>query len=460
MSYSHKMDFNRRAEEITGIQVLNNVAKAFGMFWWFFGALSIWATYFTMHLVLKDWTIDPIVLIAVTFGLAVIWEIFKYFSIEWIFADQVLSTKITAYAVSTALVFGSMYFHVYGATLRTSDTATKKVSDEVAYQRAMRQQKLDLQNKLIESNKGLESVLNNGTASDDKPTVGTMQMNLKLVEQLQKEKTEVLSSNELLEVYGKDIAVKSDGIMYAQIIAEMFLLFSLLSKFIYKANRDEQLKDFLEAKQALQELLYLAKEENTAKFVNAALDELNGYTINTNRTGLAMIQDKIARARASIRPDKEIEDKTPKQGSYTPDDREPILLGEGLDERHSSVIDECEEVELEECPDEVEIEETVAVANERVRALDLSVFEEDERKMLRILWDNGNIHKGDELVKREVAVIEAAEAGVRRAASALTALYGNLLKSGMISRPNLAGGYVAEVSLKKEIWTDKEPKRA
>ena len=454
MSYSHKMDFNRQAEAITGIQVLNNVAKAFGMFWWFFGALSIWATYFTMHLVLKNWAIDPIILTAVTFGLAVIWEIFKYFSIEWVFADQVLSTNITSKVVAFALVIGSMYFHVYGATLRTSNVATQKVTSEVDYQRKLAQQKLDLQNKLLESNKGLEVVLNNGTARDDAGTVGTMNLNLRLIKQLQEEKSEGITTNELLQIYGKDIAVKSDGVMYAQIIAEMFLLFSLLSKFIYKANRDEQLKDFLEAKQALSELLYLAKEETTASFVNAALDELDGYTMNSNKTGLSMIQYKIDRARAAILPDKAIEDKTPPPNTYAKQDSEPIMLGEGLTQEHRPVTDECEEIEFEECLNDMEIESDVT--NEKVRALDLSVFEEDDRKMLRILFDNGNIHEGDDLVKRDVAVIEAAEVGVKRASSALTALYGNLLKSGMITRPNLAGGYVANVSLKKEIWTDKE----
>lgn len=441
MSYSDKVRFNQRSEEVSSIKVLYDVAEVFGMFWWFFGVLSIWATYFTLNLVLGDWGIPSFFLLLLLVGIALIWEIFKHYSVKWLFADQELSTRMAAVVVSIFLVGGSMWFHFYGASLRSSEQGVKDVKTEVDFSRKAESEKLALKNKLLDTANNIVPVLKNGTTEDDSGAVGTIALVLKEFRNTDN-KTNVDTSKNLLEIYSKNIDIKSDGVMYAQIIVETFLLFSLLSKFIYKANRDKQMEDFQKAREELSELLYLAREEATAMFINTALDELDGYTRKENRMGLGFIQDKINRARAAIRPDVELS----KRESEEVKQEEPILLGQHVNP--NNVKQEAKEDCVFECKEK---ESTT------VKSLDLNMYDEaDDRQLIRILWDNGNIHKNDFLILRDVVVLEAGEKGISRAGMKLTLLYANLIASKLISRPDRSGRYKAEVSLAKVSRTEKE----
>ena len=111
----------------------------------------------------------------------------------------------------------------------------------------------------------------------------------------------------------------------------------------------------------------------------------------------------------------------------------------------------------EEC-EELEYEEVVSVEKEYEKAIDFSAFSEQEGVLIKILWNNGSIQPGEDLIDRDTVIKEARDNfGINRAGSILTNLYDNLENDHkMIERPKPNKGYKAKVALKKELWTEKQ----
>jgi len=446
-NYLAKVEFNRKANDATGIHVLNSVANAFGMFWWFFAILSISATYFTLDLVFSSWTIDPLILSSVLLFLSIIWDVFKYYSIEWVFADQVDSTAHTSKVVATILIVGSMAFHVYGATVRSSNNKTQKISQEVDYQRQIEQKKLELQQQLLNNNRELTPVLSNGTSKDDAGTVATMNLSLKLIDKLQRDTTKKMSSEELMSLYSQNIDTQSKGIMYAQIIAEAFLLFSLLSKFIYKANRDKDMQDLSEMYDALQEMLHLSRGNMTQQFVTDTLEQIQSQYTREQQGGAKIGRDyfknKIAEAKQMLDTERipatqKVETEPKRIGTVKPS----FARREQVKE---------EEIETEEIIEA----EMVEVDGKKYRCLDYRNYNDDEIYLIKVLWDNGDVLPGEFLTKTE-PILQSNEYRKRigKLYHVLSVLRGKLAEKDYIK--NSSRGYIANSALPKQLWQESE----
>ena len=91
------------------------------------------------------------------------------------------------------------------------------------------------------------------------------------------------------------------------------------------------------------------------------------------------------------------------------------------------------------------------LSSKKVRALDLKVYDEAEKKLLRILWDNGNIKMGDSLIPRRLVLKEV---GVLKGKSGvLTNLYDKLVENGY-AEFNIR--YVAKAELAQQLYQELE----
>jgi hypothetical protein len=89
------------------------------------------------------------------------------------------------------------------------------------------------------------------------------------------------------------------------------------------------------------------------------------------------------------------------------------------------------------------------VESSKVKALDLNLYDEAEQKLLKILWDNGNIKVGESLISRRAVLKEAGT--LKGKSGVLTNLYEKLLTNDFIE---FNVRYIAKAELAKKLYQE------
>jgi hypothetical protein len=99
----------------------------------------------------------------------------------------------------------------------------------------------------------------------------------------------------------------------------------------------------------------------------------------------------------------------------------------------------------------VESRSTKPKQHKKVKALDLKLYDEAETKLLKILWDNGNVKYGDALVSRRSVLKEVGT--LKGKSGVLTNLYEKLVKNGYVEF-NIR--YIARAELARQVYQELE----
>jgi hypothetical protein len=278
-------EFNQTAIKQQSKITLLAVAKGFGAWWWFFSILSIYASYYTFIEILNEGmpTAEPMAILFVSFGLAFILEVFKHLAIMWVFADQSDSTQFLSFIVLSILVVASFAFHYIGVILAASSNSALIVDEEVSRQRLVEDRNYELKIQQGKINLEIAKVFNNKSIKDDLEATSTIASNNQYIQLVTKPNSNIALSNARIKVHEKKQDDVNIALLMILCLAEIFILFSLLSKYIFKENADKNLLIFTSVKEELSDMISSFWETTTKDFVKNSINELNQLKVQNQQ---------------------------------------------------------------------------------------------------------------------------------------------------------------------------------
>jgi len=428
-----KQSLNRQYANIKGAGAINDVAVGFGRGWIAFAILSTLASAFSFY---QDFykSLGVVVTIILVVVLAVALETFKHLSIRGMFSSMNPISRGLVSIIAVGLIGVSFYTHFKSIQTFKGNLINSDLQTEIAYQRDLQRVQNSQISSILASNQELAKALNNGTSRDDEESADSTKSNNQLIITLSNlaAKNNMTNTNLILKTSRASAETTSSAILVIFFMIEIMALFSILSKIIVVDNVSDNLKEYMMLEDKLQEL-----ESTTYQ------------ALGQQRTEQAMA--RMNQARYTQEQEHNQEMKRIGNNQQEPlgkrEEEAPKLIAPTF-KRREQITD------AEEIPCEIQI----SPEPEFEKAIDFSAFSEQEGVLIKILWNNGAVKKGDDLIDRDTVIKEASENfGIKRAGSILTNLYDNLMNDHhMIERPKPNLGYKAKVALKKDLWTEKE----
>ena len=386
-------------------------------------------------------------------------EAVKMLGVWLMFAYPQLHIKLIGFTLLSLFTAFAIQLHFIGATNMEYTKRAMVLQDIHDKNLAIQARKLDRDEKVIDL---MGDVLNNGTSVDDKLATRTISEIDKQANNMKMSELDRMLYNETKEGARK----RGNSMRKLLPLFEIFSIFGLLGAYLKTQSVNEDVKGVIRAVDT-----HIEDESSIVYAQNAVKSEVSPTVAHVEKilkesksivptqkatTGIPDINDLTPEQKAEImailRKKSNVEATAPEETLSSPSEtKEEIsttkkLISPTFQQRNE---DECEELEYE---------EVVSVEKEYEKAIDFSAFSEQEGVLIKILWNNGSIQPGDDLIDRNTVIREARDNfGISRAGSILTNLYDNLENDHkMIERPKPNKGYKAKVALKKELWTEKQ----
>jgi len=435
-NFKARQSLNNQYAQIKGASSINDVAVGFARGWIIFAILSAMASAFSFY---QDFNqslgvISTIILVIV---LAVALEGFKHLSIKGMFSDMNLMSKSLISTVAMGLIGISFYTHYKSIQTFQQNLVTNDLRSEINYQRDLQKVQNGHISSIIATNAELAKALNNGSSYDDEESSSSVKSNNELITTLQRlsAQNNMNNTNLLLQEAKNSAKTTTSAILVIFIMIEIMALFSILSKIIVVDNVSSNLKEFFGLMDKLDEL-----ESNTYESL-----------------GYQKIEQTHSKIKAVQEYQKEVHQEQLKQiqhQSYMPTKTTstlPCILGNYYPKTTSSMqkIMKNESIIKPLGNQGVESLKENNESAKRVKALDLKVYDEAEKKLLRILWDNGNVKFGENLIPRRLVLKEVGT--LKGKSGVLTNLYEKLLENGYVEF-NIR--YVAKAELAQQLYQE------
>lgn len=240
--------FNEAAIKQRDKSTLLSVAKAFGSGWIFFSGLSMVASWYTFNKIglQAGFEVDENIILVISGGLSLMLEVFKHYGLKWIFTSQKHITRALSLIITPVLFVVSFELHIKGADMMGAIKKTNDINSELTYLKELKSQDIKIKENLslaiVESSKAL----NNGSSHDDEiasKSIKTNQDSMKL--QIIEASPQMMSLiNRKLDAKKDERASSQDAMVILLIMADAFILFSLLSYLIIDRNSDEELLNY------------------------------------------------------------------------------------------------------------------------------------------------------------------------------------------------------------------------
>ena len=149
------------------------------------------------------------------------------------------------------------------------------VDEEVNRQRLVEDRNYELKLQQGKINLEIAKVFNNKTSKDDLKATTAIVSNNEYMKLTTQPNTNMALSNTRIKVHEKKQEDVNVALLMILCLAEAFILFSLLSKYIFKENADKNLLVFNSVKEELTDMISSFWETTTKDFIKNSLDELN-----------------------------------------------------------------------------------------------------------------------------------------------------------------------------------------
>ena len=444
-NFKARQSLNKQYAQIKGASSINDVAVGFGKGWIIFAILSSMASAFSFY---QDFnkSLGVITSIILVIILAVALEGFKHLSIKGMFSDMHILSRSLVSTVAIGLIGVSFYTHYKSIQTFQKNLVNTDLKSEINYQRDLQKIQNGQISSILKSNSELAKALNNGSSHDDQASSASVQSNNQLIATLQRLSAQNNMHNTTLLLAQSRSTAKTtaSAILVIFIMIEIMALFSILGKIIVVDNVSSNVKEFFGLIDRLDELetntyesLGYQKIEQTQAQINA----VKAYQEKVHQATLKQIQYNAGKQnfpQTTVSNNMGTMSSLPcTLGNYTQtlsppqEKKEPIInpLGnQGVDTVSTSIP-----------------------VSKKVKALDLKVYDEAEKKLLRILWDNGNIKVGDNLIPRRLVLKEVGT--LKGKSGVLTNLYEKLVENGY-AEFNIR--YIAKAELAQQLYQELE----
>lgn len=260
-NFKARESLNQQYSQIKGASSINDVALGFGQGWIVFAILSAMASAFSFY---QDFnkSLGVITTVLIVIVLAVALETFKHLSIKGMFSSMNITSKSLISLVAIGLIMVSFYTHYKSIQTFQKNLVTDDLREEIKYQRDLQSVQNSQINSILATNKELAKALNNGSSHDDSFSSHSVQSNNHLIATLRNlsAQNNLNNTNLLLKESKETAKTTASAILVIFIMIEIMALFSILSKIIVVDNVSNNVKEFFNVMDRLDEL-----ESNTYK---------------------------------------------------------------------------------------------------------------------------------------------------------------------------------------------------
>jgi hypothetical protein len=438
-NFEARQSLNKQYAQIKGASSINAVAVGFGKGWIIFAILSAMASAFSFY---QDFnkSLGIVATIILVIVLATALEAFKHLSIKGMFSDMNLLSRGLVTTVAIGLILVSFYTHYKSIQTFQKNLVADDLKNEISYQRDLQKVQNSQINSIIETNTELAKALNNGTAHDDEASASSVESNNQLISTLQKISAQNNMHNTTLILEQSKNAAKTtaSAILVIFIMIEIMALFSILSKIIVVDNVSNNLKEFFGLMDRLDELesnTYESLGYQKMEQTKAKIKAVQEYQKEVHQDRLKQIQHNPIGTINS-----------PQTSSSLP----YTLSGYYQVDKLHEPCKKTEETKAVIKPLGNQGVESISAKlkkPKKVKALDLKLYDEAETKLLKILWDNGNVKYGDNLMPRRLVLKEVGT--LKGKSGVLTNLYEKLVKNGY-AEFNIR--YIAKAELAQKLY--------
>jgi biopolymer transport protein ExbB/TolQ len=414
-NYKARQSLNQEYAKIKGASAINDVAIGFGKGWIVFAILSTLASAFSFY---QDFykSLGVVITVIMVIVLAIALEAFKHLSIKGMFSSMNFISKGIVSAIAIALIAVSFYTHFKSIQTFQKNLVGDDLKKEISYQRDLQNVQNKQINSILASNKELSKALNNGSSSDDSPSVRSVESNNELIKTLQQLaiQNNMTNTNLILEQSRATAHTTSAAILVIFIMVEIMALFSILSKIIIVDNVSGNIKDFVNVMDRLDEL-----EHNTYQSLSSQKVEQTNERI------------KMVQKHQDVQHKKEL-NKIAFQKVEAEEEEKQISTV-----RHTDINEE-------EMPKKKKKKLKKDKQIEKNTFLDIHQFDQTEQILLKLLWKSGTVQPNEALMPRKKVLEKAG--GLKGKSGVLSNLYAKLLDGTYIEFDKR---YKAKVSLIK-----------
>lgn len=408
-NFQARQSLNKEYAKIKGASAINDVAIGFGKGWIVFAILSTLASAFSFY---QDFykSLGVVITVIMVLILAVALEAFKHLSIKGMFSSMNFISKGIISTIAIALIAVSFYTHFKSIQTFQKNLIGDDLKKEIAYQRDLQ----NVQNKqissILASNQELSKALNNGSSSDDNPSVRSVESNNELIKTLQELaiQNNMTNTNLILEQSRATAHTTSAAILVIFFMVEMMALFSILSKIIIVDNVSGNVKDFVNVMDRLDEL-----EHNTYQSLSS---------------------QKVQQTHERIKRVQQQHDVLHQQ------ELNKIAFQNAQEEAQQPSITNRPQSNEPRPEVKPQIENKPEAAKENY--LNIHQFDQTEQTLLKLLWKDGTVQPNEALTPRKKVLEQAG--GLKGKSGVLSNLYAKLLERTYIEFDRR---YKAKVSL-------------
>lgn len=401
-NYKARHSLNTEYAKIKGASAINEVAIGFGKGWIVFAVFSALASAFSFY---QDFykslgMVSTIILVVI---LAIALETFKHLSIKGMFSSMNFVSKGIVSAIALALIVISFYTHFKSIQTFQKNLIGDDLKKEIAYQRDLQTVQNQQINSILASNQELSKALNNGSSSDDSPSVRSVESNNELIKTLQELaiQNNMTNTNLILEQSRATAQTTSAAILVIFFMVEIMALFSILSKIIVVDNVSGNVKNFVNVMDRLDEL-----EHNTYQSLSSQK--------------VAQTHERIQRVQQAHN----------------------LLHQEELNRIGFQHQEEPQHDLAHTHQPKITTQPTTQPTAKEEQHLNIRQFDQTEQTLLKLLWKNGTVQPNEALTPRKKVLEQAG--GLKGKSGVLSNLYAKLLAQTYIEFDRR---YKAKVSL-------------
>jgi hypothetical protein len=408
-NFQARQSLNKEYAKIKGASAINDVALGFGRGWIVFAILSALASAFSFY---QDFykSLGVVITVIMVLILAIALEVFKHLSIKGMFSSMNFISKGIISTIAIALIAVSFYTHFKSIQTFQKNLIGDDLKQEIAYQRDLQTVQNKQISSILASNQELSKALNNGSSSDDNPSVRSVESNNELIKTLQELaiQNNMTNTNLILEQSRATAHTTSAAILVIFFMVEMMALFSILSKIIIVDNVSGNVKDFVNVMDRLDEL-----EHNTYQSLSS---------------------QKVTQTHERIKRVQEQHDVLHQQ------ELNKIAFQNAQEEAQQPSIENRPKNNAPRAESNAQIDKNPK--SEKENHLNIRQFDQTEQTLLKLLWRNGTVQPNEALTPRKKVLEQAG--GLKGKSGVLSNLYAKLLAQTYIEFDRR---YKAKVSL-------------
>ena len=351
-----------------------------------------------------DFVLGLGVVVAIVLGvvLGAFIEVSKHFAVKGAFSDMDFLSRSIMAGVATILMVIAITYHYKSLTNYRNISIKQDLQTQVNFEREQLLASNKNISELISNNNELAKVLSNGKKSDDYLATRSIISNNELMKQLTALKGSSYASEQLLKQSQETANTTSTTLLLLFITMEFFALFGVIGKFMLNRNTSKNVKEItttMDKLNTLESNVILATE---TAMIDSTMERINRHLNNppTLPRSTQNSQNQANDKKYSI--NKESASNPYFMGTLWQNGQNLTDLPKNTYSFFSNPYFSGALHRNDNTKKEEKEQNKTELNNDKNNVVDLLKFSHRENEIIKEMWENGRVKKGDKLVPKRL----------------------------------------------------------